>query len=41
MSLTGSRFSSESALHRAIKPSPHHLRDAACIIAIGLVDLRL
>jgi hypothetical protein len=28
-------------MHRAIKPDPHHLRDAAGIIAIGLVDLRL
>src|SRR5580704_12483054 len=28
-------------MHRAVKPHPHHLRDAACIVAIRLVDLRL
>src|SRR6266702_4458637 len=28
-------------MHRAIKPHPHHLRDAARIVAICLVDLRL
>jgi hypothetical protein len=28
-------------MHRAIKPHPHHLRDAARIVAIGLIDLRL
>jgi hypothetical protein len=28
-------------MHRAIKPNPHHLRDAAGVVAVGLVDLRL
>ena len=28
-------------MHRTIKPRPHHLRDAARIVAIRLVDLRL
>jgi len=28
-------------MHRAIKPRPHHLRDAARVVAVGLVDLRL
>ena len=28
-------------MHRSIEPHPHHLRDAAGIVAIGLVDLRL
>src|SRR5262249_1410567 len=28
-------------MHRTIKPHPHHLRDAACIVAVRLVDLRL
>jgi 2-methylcitrate dehydratase len=28
-------------MHRAIKPHPHHLRDAASIAAIGLIDLCL
>jgi hypothetical protein len=28
-------------MHRSIKPHPHHLRYAACIIAVGLVDLCL
>src|SRR6476620_10187818 len=28
-------------MHRAIKPNPHHLRDATRIVAVGLVDLRL
>src|SRR5580692_5922177 len=28
-------------MHRAIKPDPHHLRHAACIVAVGLVNLRL
>src|SRR5215475_1236420 len=28
-------------MYRAIKPDPHHLRDAARIVAISLVDLRL
>ena len=28
-------------MHRAIQSRPHHLRHAARIIAIGLVDLRL
>jgi hypothetical protein len=27
--------------HRTIKPHPHHLRNPACIVAVGLVDLRL
>src|SRR5476651_1658870 len=27
-------------MHWAIKPNPHHLRDAACIITVRLVDLR-
>src|SRR6266566_3805907 len=27
-------------MHRAIKPGPHHLRYAARIVAVGLVDLR-
>src|SRR5258708_7427477 len=26
-------------MHRSIKPHPHHLRYAACVIAICLVDL--
>src|ERR1700683_1909538 len=28
-------------MHRAIKPHPHHLRHAASVIAVGLVELRL
>src|SRR5438128_373852 len=28
-------------MHRAIKPGPHHLRYAARIVAVRLVDLRL
>jgi hypothetical protein len=28
-------------MHRTVKPHPHHLRDAARIVAVGLVDLRL
>jgi hypothetical protein len=28
-------------MHRAIKARPHHLGDAARIVAVGLVDLRL
>src|SRR6266480_6218068 len=28
-------------MHWTIKPHPHHLRDAACIVAVRLVDLRL
>ena len=28
-------------MHRAIKPRPHHLRDATRIVAVRLVDLRL
>src|SRR5215213_374445 len=28
-------------MHRAIKPNPHHLCDAAGIVAVRLVDLRL
>src|SRR5512143_587202 len=28
-------------MHRTIKPRPHHLRHAARIVAVGLVDLRL
>jgi len=28
-------------MHRTIKPRPHHLRDAASIVAVRLVDLRL
>jgi hypothetical protein len=28
-------------MHRTIKPHPHHLRYAARIVAVGLVDLRL
>src|SRR5271166_3768642 len=28
-------------MHQAIKSHPHHLRDAARIVAVGLVDLRL
>jgi hypothetical protein len=28
-------------MHRTIKSRPHHLRDAAGIVAVGLVDLRL
>jgi hypothetical protein len=28
-------------MHRAIHSHPHHLSDAARVIAIGLVDLRL
>src|SRR4029453_15947120 len=28
-------------MHRAIKSRPHHLRDTAGVIAVGLVDLRL
>src|SRR5262252_1035690 len=28
-------------MHRTIKPHSHHLRDAARIVAVGLVDLRL
>src|SRR5450759_1178126 len=28
-------------MHRTIKPHPHHLRNPACIVAVGLVDLRL
>ena len=28
-------------MHRAVKPRPHHLRDAARVIAVRLVDLRL
>jgi len=27
-------------MHRAVKPHPHHLRNAAGIVAIRLVDLR-
>ena len=27
-------------MHRAIKPDPHHLGDAAGIVAVRLVDLR-
>src|SRR6266481_429742 len=27
-------------MNRAIKPDPHHLCDAACIVAVRLVDLR-
>jgi hypothetical protein len=28
-------------MHRTVKPHPHHLRDAARIVAVGHVDLRL
>src|SRR5450755_3350624 len=28
-------------MHRTVKPHPHHLRDAARIVAVRLVDLRL
>src|SRR5450830_1183456 len=28
-------------MHRTIKPHPHHLRNPACIVAVGLVDLGL
>jgi hypothetical protein len=28
-------------MHWPVKPHPHHLRDAAGIVAVGLVDLRL
>src|SRR6202049_5160970 len=28
-------------MHRTVKPDSHHLRDAACIVAVRLVDLRL
>jgi hypothetical protein len=28
-------------MHRTIKPRPHHLRNAARVVAVGLVDLRL
>jgi hypothetical protein len=28
-------------MHRTIKPRPHHLRDAARIVAVRFVDLRL
>src|SRR5260221_2421460 len=28
-------------MHRAIKSCPHHLRHAARVVAVGLVDLRL
>src|SRR5260370_30063687 len=28
-------------MHRTVKPDPHHLRDAARIVAVRLVDLRL
>jgi hypothetical protein len=28
-------------MHRAIHSRAHHLSDAACVIAVGLVDLRL
>ena len=28
-------------MHRTIKPHPHHLRDASCIVAVRFVDLRL
>jgi hypothetical protein len=28
-------------MHRAVKPHPHHLRHAARIVAVRLVDLRL
>jgi hypothetical protein len=28
-------------MYRPIKPNPHHLRNAARVVAIGLVDLRL
>src|SRR5207342_3664149 len=28
-------------MNRSIKPHPHHLRYAACVIAVGLVDLCL
>jgi hypothetical protein len=28
-------------MHRAIQSRPHHLRHAARIVAVGLVDLRL
>jgi len=35
--LTTERFH----MHRAIQSHPHHLRHAARIVAVGLVDLRL
>ncbi len=28
-------------MHRTVKPHPHHLRDAACVVAVRLVDLCL
>src|SRR5262245_11177660 len=28
-------------MHRSIEPHPHHLRHAACIVTVGLVDLCL
>ena len=28
-------------MHRTVKPHSHHLCDAACIVAVRLVDLRL
>ena len=28
-------------MHRAVKPRPHHLRDAARVVTGRLVDLRL
>src|ERR1019366_5129912 len=28
-------------MHRTVKPRPYHLCDAASIVAVGLVDLRL
>src|SRR3954469_18654090 len=28
-------------MHRTVKPSPHHLRNTARIVAVRLVDLRL
>jgi hypothetical protein len=27
-------------MHRTVKPHPHHLRDAARIVAVRLVDLK-
>jgi hypothetical protein len=27
-------------MHRTVRPQPHHLRNAACIVAVRLVDLR-
>src|SRR5664280_2329056 len=28
-------------MYRTVKPHPHHLRHATCIVAVGLVDLGL